>query len=96
MDEAGQVGDAATTAPGDQAASPAPQPEPAAAGEGQLNEVRERLVHDAVSAGIDEQLVHSAVAEAAAAIARAPVQNFVGILVERSVRDQLQLRPRPD
>jgi hypothetical protein len=95
MDEAGQVEDAATTAPGDQA-SPAQQSEPAAAGEGQLHEVRERLVNDAVSAGIDEQLVHSAVTEAAAAFARAPVQNFVGILVERSVRDQLRLRPRLD
>jgi hypothetical protein len=95
MDEAGRAGDAATTAPGDHATSPAQQPEPAA-GEGQLHEVQERLVRDAASAGVDEQLVRSAVAEAAAAIAQAPVQNFVGILVERSVRDQLRLRPRPD
>jgi hypothetical protein len=96
MDEAGRAGDAATTAPGEQAPSPAQHPAPAAAGEGQLHEVRERLVRDAVSAGVDEQLVHSAVADAAATLAHAPVQNFVGILVERSVRDHLRLRPRLD
>jgi hypothetical protein len=96
MDAAGRAGDAATTAPGDRAILPAEHPEPAAAVEGQLHEVRERLVRDAASAGVDEQLVHSAVAEAAASLASAPVQNFVGILVERSVRDQLRLRPRRD
>jgi hypothetical protein len=42
----------------------------------------------------NEQLVHSAVDQAAAALAQAPVRSFVGILVERAVRDQLGLRPR--
>ena len=66
--------------------------EPASAAGAQLREVRERLVRDAASVGVDEQLVHAAVQEAAAALARVPVQSFVGVLVERAVRERLRLR----
>ncbi|MEN3263875.1 hypothetical protein [Pseudonocardia sp.] len=59
-----------------------------------LREMRDRLVRDAAIAGVDEQLVHSAVDQAAAALAQAPVRSFVGILVERAVREQLGLPPR--
>jgi hypothetical protein len=67
----------------------------AGAAEVQLCAVRATLVRDAGAAGVDEQRVHSAVDQAAAALAQAPVRSFVGILVERAVREQLGLRPRP-
>lgn len=69
-------------------------PEVAGVADVQLCEVRARLVRDAAAAGVDEQRVHSAVDQAAAALAQAPVRSFVGILVERAVREQLGLRPR--
>jgi hypothetical protein len=70
-------------------------PEVAGAADVQLCAVRARLVRDAGAAGVDEHRVHSAVDQAAAALAQAPVRSFVGILVERAVREQLGLRPRP-
>jgi hypothetical protein len=97
MDEpGGSVGSSTdTTAPVDAQDSAAPgaeAPQPGSAADVQLHNVLERLVRDAATAGIDEQLVHSAVQDAAAALAQAPVRNFVGILVERAVRERLQLR----
>jgi hypothetical protein len=56
--------------------------------------VRDRLVRDAGIAGVEEHLVQSAVDQADGALAQAPVRNFVGILVERAVREQLGLRRR--
>jgi hypothetical protein len=67
----------------------------AGAADVQLCAVRARLVRDAGAAGVDEHRVHSAVDQAAAALAQAPVRSFVGILVERAVREQVGLRPRP-
>jgi hypothetical protein len=78
----------------DTAAQDGGAPGVAGADEVQLREVRDRLVRDAGAAGVDEQLVHSAVDQAAATLAQAPVRSFVGILVERAVREQLGLRPR--
>jgi hypothetical protein len=69
-------------------------PDVAGAADVHLREVRNRLVRDAGIAGVDEQLVHSAVDRAAAALAHAPVRSFIGILVERAVREELGLRPR--
>ena len=88
----GPTSRAPTTTPPDPETLNAEAPEPASAADVQLREVRERLIRDAATAGIDEQLVHTAVQEAAAALAHAPVRNFVGILVERAVREGLQLR----
>ena len=82
--------------------SPVPGPETAPLDEeasrtreGQLHEVQQRLVRDARAADLDEHLVHTAVDEAAATFAQAPVQTFVGILVERAVRERLGLRAAP-
>jgi hypothetical protein len=65
-----------------------------AVGNGQMSGVRRRLVLDALAAGVDERLVHTVVDEAVAALAQAPVQAFVAILVERAVREDLALRRR--
>ena len=87
---------AGSSRPGPEPAPPEREaPSGADAAEGQVQEVRQRLVREAGAAGVDEQLVHAAVDEAAAAYARAPVQAFVGILVERAVREQLGLRAAP-
>jgi hypothetical protein len=52
------------------------------------------LLRDADAAGVDGPSVSAAVDEAAAGFAHAPVQSFVGILVERTVREQFGLRRR--
>jgi hypothetical protein len=78
-----------------QSMDPAAEDREALAGDtGKMSEVRRRLVRDALAAGVDERLVHTAVDEAAAALAQAPVQTFVAILVERAVREDLALRRR--
>jgi hypothetical protein len=93
MDDAGgSTSRGPNVTPPDPTAPDAQAAEPASAADVQLFEVRERLVRDAATAGVDEQLVDTAVQEAAAALAQAPVQNFVGILVERAVRERLRLR----
>jgi hypothetical protein len=51
----------------------------AGAADVQLREVRDRLVRDAGTAGVDEQLVRSAVDQAAAALAQAPVRGFSAV-----------------
>ena len=96
MDEPALVASLAADAATPDAATPdGGAPGVAGAAEVQLCAVRATLVRDAGAAGVDEQRVHSAVDQAAAALAQAPVRSFVGILVERAVREQLGLRPRP-
>jgi hypothetical protein len=60
---------------------------------GQLAEMRERLLQDAVLAGTAEEVVTAAIDEVAADYANAPVTSFIGVLVEREVRTRLDLRP---
>lgn len=60
----------------------------------QLDEVRSTLVHDAGAVGLDSQTVLRAVDEAATTYRNAPVRNFIGVLVERTVRERLSLRTR--
>lgn len=60
----------------------------------QVRVVRERLVRDGVAAGHDEQSVAALVDRAAAGYRDARVLGYVGILVERTVREELSL-PRP-
>jgi hypothetical protein len=96
VDEPALVASLAADAATPDAATPdGGAPGVAGAAEVQLCAVRATLVRDAGAAGVDEQRVHSAVDQAAAALAQAPVRSFVGILVERAVREQLGLRPRP-
>jgi hypothetical protein len=58
----------------------------------QIQEVREQLQFDAAAAGVNRETVDAAVDTAVAAYAGARVHAFIGILVERDVRDQLRLR----
>jgi hypothetical protein len=64
-------------------------PDEARALNAQLDEVRAKLVHDAGAAGVDRRAVMRAVDEAARTYRNAPVRNFIGVLVERTVREQL-------
>jgi len=68
---------------------------PEAAGGAALQKVRDQLVRDAEAAGMDGQSVHVAIDKAVAGLAQAPVRSFVGVLVERAVREQFSLRRRP-
>jgi hypothetical protein len=72
--------------------TPATEYEEAAAA--QLREVRGRLVREGVAAGLDEQVVDKAVDDAEDAYVDAAVRSFVGILVERAVREKLDLAAR--
>jgi hypothetical protein len=60
----------------------------------QVRVVRERLVREGVAAGHDEQTVAELVDGAAASYRNARVLGYIGILVERAVREQLSM-PRP-
>lgn len=62
----------------------------------QLEEVRGRLLRDAAAAGIDPTAVHDALERAVKGYAEAPVRSFVGVLVERTVRADLDLRVARD
>jgi hypothetical protein len=66
-----------------------------AAGGAALQKVRDQLVRDAEAAGVDGQSVQVAIDKAVAGLAQAPVRSFVGVLVERAVREQFSLRRRP-
>ena len=68
---------------------------PDAAGGAALQKVRDQLVLDAEAAGMDGRSVQVAIDEAVAGLAQAPVRSFVGVLVERAVREQFSLRRRP-
>jgi len=59
----------------------------------QLEETRLLLRADAEAAGQDPATVDAALDAAAGRYAAAHVQKFIGILVEREVREQLGLRP---
>jgi hypothetical protein len=63
----------------------------------QVEEVRELLRADAVAAGSDPAPVDAALDAAVGRYADAHVHPFIGLLVEREVREQLHLprRPRP-
>lgn len=54
----------------------------------QVDAVRERLVREAVAAGHDEQTVAELVDDSAASYREARVLGYVGILVERAVRER--------
>lgn len=58
----------------------------------QLEETREVLRSAAAAAGIDHETVDAAVEAAVAGYAGARVHAFLGILVEREVRERLCLR----
>ena len=60
----------------------------------QLRDVRDSLLRDGLAAGVDPAAIDSAIDRAAAIYAHRPVRAFVGVLVERSVREQLTLRRR--
>lgn len=60
----------------------------------QVRVVRERLVREGVAAGHDERTVADLVDRAAAGFHDARVLGYVGILVERAVREELSM-PRP-
>jgi hypothetical protein len=61
----------------------------------QLDEVRARLQRDGVAVGLSADEVGQAVDAAAAQYATAPVQTFVGVLVERMVRQELSIPRNP-
>jgi hypothetical protein len=60
----------------------------------QLRDVRDSLLRDGLAAGVDPAAINSAIDRAAAFYAHRPVRAFVGVLVERSVRERLTLRRR--
>jgi hypothetical protein len=62
--------------------------------EAQVRAVRERLVREGVAAGHDELAVGELVDRAAAPYRDARIRSFIGILVERAVREQLSLPVR--
>jgi hypothetical protein len=57
----------------------------------QLDEVRARLQRDGVAVGLSADEVGQAVDAAAAEYTIARVQTFVGVLVERTVRQELSI-----
>ena len=61
--------------------------------EAQVQDVRDQLLADAAETGLDPQVVNAAVDDAVAAYADAHVHAFIGVLVERRVRETLHLRP---
>jgi hypothetical protein len=61
----------------------------------QIEEARALLRADARAAGSDPALVDAALNAAVNRYASAHVHAFIGILVEREVREQLDLRRRP-
>jgi hypothetical protein len=84
--------DRADLAPGPPASGVAGQPAPDRdSWVAQVRVVRERLVREGVAAGHDEQSVTALVDRAAASYRDARVLGYVGILVERAVREQLSL-----
>lgn len=60
----------------------------------QVRVVRERLIREGVADGHDERTIAELVDGAAASYRDARVLGFIGILVERAVREQLSM-PRP-
>ncbi len=60
----------------------------------QVRDVRGSLLRDGAAAGADLAVIDAAIDRAVAAYAHCPVRSFVGVLVERSVREQLALRRR--
>lgn len=71
---------------------PVPPAEFPEAIQAQLDETREVVRRAAALAGISAAAVDEAVDEVAAGYANARVHAFVGILVERAVRERLGLR----
>jgi hypothetical protein len=67
---------------------------PDAAVAAQLREVREQLLEDAAKTGISAASVTEAIERATAEFAGASVHSFIGILVERAVRERLSLPAR--
>ena len=59
-----------------------------------MQKVRDQLVRDAEAAGVDALMVQAAIDTAEATLAHAPIRSFVGVLVERAVREQFGLRRR--
>jgi hypothetical protein len=58
----------------------------------QIRDVRNALLRDGEAAGVDPAAIDAAVDRALAVYADRPVRAFAGVLVERSVREQLALR----
>jgi hypothetical protein len=76
----------------DRAAPASPPTELPEAVETQVQDVRDQLLADAAGAGLDPQVVNTAVDDAVATYADAHVHAFIGVLVERRVRETLNLR----
>lgn len=63
--------------------------------EAQLDEARHRLGREATAAGVAEPVLHAAFIRAVDRYRDAHVHAFIGVLVEREVRDSLGLRRAP-
>jgi hypothetical protein len=74
---------------------PTPATEFETASRTQLSEIRERLLTDAAHAGLDPDHVTATIDHATELYRGARVRSFVGILVERHVRNALDLVPQP-
>jgi len=71
---------------------PSPSPALPDAVTAHIDDARYRLRHDALAAGVSETLVDDALAHAVEDYRDAHVNTFIGVLVERQVRESLGLR----